>query len=89
VNEQYGKISGTGLVKWKADMENHTARSPEYLLKRIDAIIAELQSLRQTVITMRSEPNRPNGDIVDELAGALGQGSWDEYDHLQVLGRES
>ncbi|GAB4143973.1 MAG: hypothetical protein Fur0021_00110 [Candidatus Promineifilaceae bacterium] len=49
------------------------------ILERIDAIIAELQVLRQQVLT--AQPTvPPQTNLVDGLAGALGQGTWDEYD---------
>jgi hypothetical protein len=48
------------------------------ILQRIDAIIAELQALRHQVAT-QPDPTPPT-NLVEELAGALGQGAWDEYD---------
>lgn len=62
--------------------DKRSSQSPEYLIKRIDAIIAELHSLRQTVAAMRAETTEPPGELVEELAGSLGQGSWEEYDAL-------
>lgn len=62
--------------------DKQPSQSPDYLIKRIDAIIAELQSLRQTVATMRVETAQPSHDLVEELAGSLGQGSWDEHDEV-------
>lgn len=67
-------------------------RSPESLLKRIDAILGELLTLRQEVQSLTqaeqvlvSTPKQSNidtavkpVDLVDELYGSLGQGSWDE-----------
>lgn len=69
-------------------------RSPELILQRIDAILGELLTLRQEVqsLTQKGEPlvstpeqqNVDIGtkavDIVDELYGSLGQGSWDEVE---------
>ena len=49
----------------------------EQILDRIDAIIQELQELRQVVLT-QTRPAEEN--LVAELYGALGQGAWDEYD---------
>jgi len=47
------------------------------LLERIDAIAHELEELRQAVLAQ----DRPrNGNLADRLYGALGQGSWEEYD---------
>ena len=51
------------------------------ILQRIDAIIAELQALRWQVQTVQP-PTTPTANLVDELAGALGNGRWDEYDKL-------
>ncbi len=53
--------------------------SPTLVLQRLDAIIAELQALRQQVLTIQPSI-APPANLVDELAGALGQGTWDEYD---------
>lgn len=54
-------------------------QSPELILKRIDAIITELQALRQQVKALETRSEPTSRDIVDELAGSLGQGTWDEY----------
>ena len=53
--------------------------SAKLILQRIDAIIAELQALRQQVVTIQA-PDSPSGDLVAQLAGSLGQGAWDEYE---------
>lgn len=53
-------------------------QSSDLILQRIDAIIAELQALRQQVLI--KQPSKPPANLVDEMAGALGQGTWDEYD---------
>jgi len=53
--------------------------SPKVILQRIDAIISELQALRQQVLTIQPH-DTPSANLVEELAGALGQGTWDEYD---------
>ena len=69
-------------------------RSPESLLRRIDAILSELLSLRQEVqlLTQRErrldqlvKPQRvdvtqSSVDIVDALYGSLGHGSPDEIE---------
>ena len=47
------------------------------LLERIDAIARELEALRKAVLTQDRTPER---HLTDRLYGALGQGSWDEYD---------
>lgn len=51
--------------------------TPEAIVNQIDAIICELQGLRQTIL-VQTQP--PNGNVTEQLYGALGQGSWDEYD---------
>ncbi len=56
-------------------------QSPTMILQRIDAIIAELQTLRQQVLTIQPLEVPPI-DLVEELAGSLGNGRWDEYDKL-------
>jgi ABC-type amino acid transport substrate-binding protein len=59
-------------------------QSQKLILRRIDAIIAELQALRQQVQTVQAvqATTPPSTNLVDELAGALGNGRWDEYDKL-------
>jgi hypothetical protein len=55
--------------------------SPEALLQRIDTIMHELQELRRLIVAEpppQAEPHEPG--LVAQLAGCLGQGSWDEYD---------
>jgi hypothetical protein len=51
------------------------------ILQRIDAIIAELQTLRWQVQAIQPLATSTS-NLVDELAGALGNGRWDEYDKL-------
>jgi hypothetical protein len=51
--------------------------SPDLILKRIDAIIQELQELRQVVLV---QERSSEGNLAEQLYGALGQGTWDEYD---------
>ena len=53
--------------------------SPKVILQRIDTIISELQVLRQQVLTIQPI-DAPSANLVEELAGSLGQGAWDEYD---------
>jgi len=51
--------------------------TPDVIVKRIDAILYELQELRRAVL----EQSRPsNGNLTQQLYGALGKGTWDEYD---------
>lgn len=57
-------------------IETHD-QSPEVILERLDAIIRELGELRQFVVR---QINPPIDDVAGQLFGALGQGSWDEYD---------
>ena len=49
----------------------------ETLLERIDAIAHELEELRQAVL---AQVRSPDTDVTARLYGALGQGSWGEYD---------
>lgn len=51
------------------------------ILQRIDTIIAELQALRRQVQTV-PPLTTPSANLVDELAGALGNGRWEEYDKM-------
>jgi hypothetical protein len=60
-------------------MNVHTRdQSPEVILQRIDAIMRELGELRQMVLRIQSEPTA--GNLAQQLYGALGHGSWEEYD---------
>ncbi len=55
--------------------------TPEVIVKRIDAILYELQELRRAVL----EQSRPsNGNLAQQLYGALGKGTWDEYRVPQI-----
>ena len=54
--------------------------SNEDILKRIDAIMKELQGLRQFITQSQTDHNTISKDIAEELAGSLGQGTWQEYD---------
>ncbi len=51
--------------------------SPQTVLERIDTIIWELQELRQAVSVQIRPVKR---GLTAQLYGALGQGTWDEYD---------
>ena len=57
----------------KAKMESTAAT----LLERIDTIARELEELRKAVWLQAQLPDR---NLANRLYGALGQGSWDEYD---------
>ena len=48
------------------------------LLERINAIIDELQALRQTVLAMQSKPADIN--LTQQLYGVFGHGTWAEYE---------
>lgn len=55
--------------------------SPEALLQRIDGIMRELQELRRLVLEQPpSQVESSESDLVAQLAGCLGQGSWNEYE---------
>ena len=51
--------------------------SPDLILKRIDTITQELQELRRVVLV---QERSAEGNLAEQLYGALGQGTWDEYD---------
>ena len=53
--------------------------SSEVLIQRIDAIMRELQELRR-LVSSQPRLQETDSDIVSQLAGCLGQGSWDEYE---------
>lgn len=57
------------------DLQN---QSVETILQRIDTIICELEALRQAVVADQISPTPVN--LAQKLFGALGQGSWAEYD---------
>ena len=66
----YRMVQRKGVVK---GMEYPT----EVLLERIEIIAHELEKLRQAVLMQTRLADR---NLADQLYGALGQGSWDEYD---------
>jgi hypothetical protein len=47
------------------------------LPRRIDSIVLELQELRQDVLMQRQPPDH---DLVAELYGSWGQGTWEEIE---------
>jgi len=49
----------------------------ETLLERIDVIARELEELRRVVLAQVQPPDK---NLADQLYGALGQGSWGEYE---------
>ncbi len=54
-------------------------QSPEAILQRIETIMQELAELRQMVLLAQSEAPAAGG-LAQQLYGALGHGSWEEYD---------
>lgn len=52
-----------------------TPEGTDAILARLDAIMRELQTLRQAILV--SQP-QPAGSIVDQLWGAMGQGTAEE-----------
>lgn len=52
-------------------------REPE-IVRRIDAMIRELQLLREMVAIRQLEKSET--PLADDLFGVLGRGSWSEYD---------
>lgn len=53
--------------------------SGQSIVERINAIICELEMLRAMVTTPVGEPTEKNP--ADRLFGALGKGTWKEYDN--------
>jgi len=51
---------------------------PETVVQRIDAIIRELEELRHQLIVAPKATEVHN--LTEELFGAAGHGTWDEYD---------
>lgn len=66
-------------------------QTPEQIIRRIDTIITELQTLRHAVsnIARLAQPDQrvtSNAvSIVDELAGSLGPAAPDELDYFNTL----
>lgn len=58
------------------DTVQDTGMPSEAVLERIDAILRELLELRQTVV---AQGWATRGDLAIELFGALGRGTWEEY----------
>lgn len=56
--------------------------SADVLLQRIEAMTRELQELRRLILAQPRPPVQTDSaaDLVAQLAGALGQGSWEEYE---------
>lgn len=50
---------------------------PRLVIARIDAIIRELEALRRQLVAPVTT-GMPN--LTEQLFGALGHGTWDEYD---------
>jgi hypothetical protein len=48
------------------------------ILERIDAMIRELEIMRRQLATLPKA--EPSSGLTDKLFGALGHGSWEEYD---------
>ena len=60
-------------------MANRMSDQPQAaLLRRIDAIASELDMLRQSILHPCA--HQSNGDLAQQLYGAIGQDSWDDYD---------
>jgi hypothetical protein len=51
--------------------------TPETIVRKIDAILSELEDLRRAIL---EQSLRNDGNSTDRLYGALGHGSWEEYD---------
>lgn len=57
-----------------------TPPTTDAILMRLDAIMHELQALRQAILVTQPQPT---GSIVDQLLGALGQGTPEELGELK------
>ena len=69
---------GFALGKGPAMNMRTVDQSSEAIAQRINAIIRELEELRNAVLRTYAEP--PGENLVEQLYGALGQGDWGEYD---------
>ena len=56
---------------------NGVHSSPEMLLQRIDAMMRELQEMRRLLL---SQAEQSEEDMLEQLWGVLGHGTWPEYD---------
>ena len=57
-----------------------TEQSSDFLIKRIDAIMAELKALREEILAIQSgERVDTPPDVVEQLYGSLGQGTNDDF----------
>jgi hypothetical protein len=74
-NQRYDMINTQKDVKMAVQTRD---QSPEAILERIETMMRELAELRQMVLRTQSEPVA--GDLAQQLYGALGHGSWEEYD---------
>jgi len=71
---------------------NEATATPAELLARIDTIMRELGELRGQVFRLaaasrapEAEPVAPGRSIVEELWGAAGHGSMDEFDEYSYV----
>lgn len=69
---------GLELGKGSAMNMRTVDQSSEAIAQRINAIIRELEDLRNAVLRTHAEPS--DGNLVEQLYGVLGQGDWGEYD---------
>ena len=58
-------------------MTTSVTKTSEVMLERIDAMMRELQALREAVLSLQEEPP---GQITKQLFGSLGQGTPDEVE---------
>lgn len=58
----------------------------DQLIERLNVLIRELEQLRNQISQLTgagvNPATSPSANVTDRLYGALGQGSWDEYDHF-------
>lgn len=58
-------------------MTASVTKTSELMLERIDAMMHELQALREAVLSLQEQPS---GQITKQLFGSLGQGTPDELE---------
>jgi hypothetical protein len=51
------------------------------MLQRIDAMMRELQALREAVLALGEQPEQRHGQVTKKLLGSLGQAAPDELNY--------
>ena len=63
----------------RQEIKSFQTMSKQEIVEKINAIIYELEQLREMVTIPVIE--KPEMNLTDKLFGALGKGSWSEYDN--------